>query len=70
MPSEKVTLTRFARLADGRFVVGTRGQGLFVCDIQAGTAEHVEGVGNIVSSVQHSSDGCICVATDGAGAYR
>ena len=68
MPSEKVTLTRFARLADGRFVVGTRGQGLFVCDIQAGTAEHVEGVGNIVSSVQHSSNGCICVATDGAGA--
>ena len=63
-------LTQFAPLGRQRFCVGTRGNGLYVCDLAAGTAERVAGVGNIISTLQRSSDGSICVATDGAGAYR
>ena len=63
-------LTQFAVLGKQQFVIGTRGNGLYVCDLAAGKVERVEGVGNLVSTVQRSSDGSICVATDGAGAYR
>ena len=68
-PVNSLTLTQFACLGNGCFAVGTRGNGLFLCDLQKGTAERVSGVGNIVSTVQRSADGHICVATDGAGAY-
>ena len=66
---ERLILTQFAPLGGKRFVIGTRGSGLFVYDLQTGRAERVDGVGNIVSTVKRSSDGSICVATDGAGAY-
>ena len=66
---ERLILTQFAPLGGKRFVIGTRGSGLFVYDLQTGRAERVDGVGNIVSTVKCSSDGSICVATDGAGAY-
>ena len=69
LPVEKPILTQFACLGNQHFAVGTHGSGLFVYDLAAGTAEHVEGVGNTVSTVQRSSDGYVCVATDGAGAY-
>ena len=62
-------LTQFVCVGNGRFVVGTRGNGLYLINLKEGTAENIEGLGNIVSSVQRSSDGKICVATDGAGAY-
>jgi ligand-binding sensor domain-containing protein/AraC-like DNA-binding protein len=62
-------LTQFTCLGDGRFVVGTHGNGLFVCDIHAGTARHIEGIGNLVMTVRRSSDGFVCVSTDGSGAY-
>ena len=63
------TLRQFACIGRGRFVVGTRGNGLFLCDLHAGTAQHVDGVGNLVSTVRRCSDGRVCVATDGSGAY-
>ena len=63
-------LTQFTCLGKRCFAVGTRGNGLYVCDLGRGTAEHVDGVGNIVSSVLRSGDGSVCVASDGAGAYR
>ena len=63
-------LSRFAPLGRGRFVIGSRTAGLYVYDIQSRQLQHVEGVGNIVSTVQRAADGSICVATDGAGAYR
>lgn len=63
-------LTQFAPMGKGLFVIGTRGDGLFTYDIHSGVLQPVSGVGNIVSSVQHAADGSICVATDGAGAYR
>ena len=69
-PVNGYTLSQFACLGDGRFAVGTRGKGLFICDMKEGTAERVSGVGNIISTVQRSADGSICVATDGSGAYR
>ena len=68
-PVGSLMLTQFACVGNGRFVVGTRGNGLFLCDLTAGTAERVQGVGNLVTTVQRSSDGHVCVATDGTGAY-
>lgn len=62
-------LSQFAYIGQKRFVIGTRISGLFVCDLQTGTTEQIEGVGNIVSTTQRSADGNICVATDGSGAY-
>ena len=70
LPVGNLTLSQFTCLDNGRFAIGTRGYGLFLYDINIHQAEHVEGVGNIISSVCRSSDGSICVATDGAGAYR
>ena len=70
LPISNLTLTQFTCLGDGRFAIGTRGNGLFLYDMNTDQAARVEAVGNLVSSVSRSSDGSICVATDGAGAYR
>lgn len=67
---QQLILTQFAVVGDGMFIIGTRGNGLFTFDISTGELKPVEGVGNIVMSVQRAADGSICVATDGAGAYR
>ena len=69
-PIDKAILTQFACIGKKQFIIGTRGNGLFFCDLTTGRAERIEGVGNLVSTVQRSSDGSFCVATDGAGAYR
>ena len=69
LPSQETIVSQFACLGNRRFVVGTRGKGLYLCDIQRATAECIAGVGNIVMSVQRSLDGKVCVATDGLGAY-
>ena len=68
-PVNTAILTQFASLGQRRFVVGTSGNGLYLCDLNAQTAQRIEGVGNLVSTVRRSSDGTVCVATDGAGAY-
>ena len=68
-PVNTSTLTEFACLGKRRFVVGTSGNGLYICDLNTQTAQHVDDVGNLVSTVRRSSDGYVCVATDGAGAY-
>ena len=65
----RIALSDFALLGNGRFVVGTRANGLFLCNLLSGTTEPIEGIGNIISTVQYSADGYVCVATDGAGAY-
>ena len=69
-PISNLTLSQFTCLGNGRFAIGTRGNGLYFYDLNTNQAEHVEGIGNIVMSVCRSTDGSICVATDGAGAYR
>ena len=61
--------TQFASLGHHRFVMGTSGNGLLVLDMQQHSAERVEGISNVVPSVYRSSDGLICVSTNGAGAY-
>lgn len=66
---KKLALSKFAYIGNRRFVVGTKVNGLFLCDLQSGTTEHIEGVGSIVTTVQRSADGNICVACDGSGAY-
>lgn len=67
---QQLILNQFAPVGGGLFVIGTRGNGLFTFDVNTGELKPVEGVGNIVMSVQKAADGSICVATDGAGACR
>ncbi len=62
-------LSQFAYAGQGRFVVGTKTHGLFLCNLATGTTEHIDGVGNTVTMVRRSGDGHICVACDGTGAY-
>ena len=63
-------LTQFTCLGQKRFLVGTRGSGLFLCDLNSQTTERVGGgIGNIISTVRRSADNHICVATDGTGAF-
>ena len=69
-PISNMIMTQFTCLGNGRFAIGTRGNGLFLYDMNTNQAERVEGIGNLVMSVCRSSDGSVCVATDGAGAYR
>ena len=69
-PGQQLILTQLASFGDGLFIIGTRGDGLFTFDIHTRELKPVEGVGNIIMSVQKAADGSICVATDGAGAYR
>ncbi len=66
---DKHVLTQFAALGNGRFLIGTSGEGLFLYDKEKNTFQHVEGAGNIISTVDLCADGCVSVATNGAGAY-
>lgn len=65
-----IPLTQFAYLGKGLFIIGTRSNGLYTYDVSKRQMQQIEGVGNIVSTVQRAADGSICVATDGSGAYR
>lgn len=69
LSDKRMALTNMAYIGNNRFVVGTRTNGMFLCDLRSGTTEPIEGIGNIISTVQYSTDGYVCVATDGAGAY-
>lgn len=65
---EKVTLTQFD--VDGsKFFIGTRYHGLYVYDLKSGGSCRLDRVGNLVMTVRRSTDGYICVATDGSGAF-
>ena len=67
---QPMALSEFAPVGNGLFIIGSRVKGLFVFDILTRQLQKVEGVGNLVSTVQRAADGSICVATDGSGAYR
>lgn len=69
MSDKKIALTQFAYIGQKRFVVGTKSNGLFICDLKTDTTLPIEGVGNIISTVQYCADGYICVGCDGAGAF-
>lgn len=64
---ERLALTQFTVYKD-KFFIGTRSNGLYVYDRLTGVARHIDGIGNIVTTVAKSSDGLIAVATDGTGA--
>lgn len=64
----RYVLSQFV-IVDGKAWIGTRDGGMFVCDLQSRDIHHVEAVGKIVVSVQHSRDGLVAVATDGTGGY-
>ena len=54
---------------DSAFFIGTRNNGLYRYDLRTRKAVKIEGVGNLVTSVQMSGDGFVTVSTDGSGAY-
>lgn len=56
-------------ISGGRFFVGTKNNGLFVYDIRNRQSRHVEGIGNIVTSLHTTRQGDVCVSTDGSGAF-
>ena len=64
----KHRLTQFV-IANGKFYIGTRDNGLFVFDKKTHHLRHIDDVGPLVMAVSLSADGYICVATDGSGAF-
>lgn len=69
IPESKPILTQFVSIGNNKFIVGTRGIGLYLCNISEQISQRIDGIGNIVSTVNKCADGNICVATDGSGAY-
>lgn len=65
---ERATPSQFDIVGDLCFV-GTKADGLYVINLKTRDARRITDVGHIVTSVQRSNDGRICVATNGAGAY-
>lgn len=53
-----------------RFFIGTKHNGLYVYNIDNHKLNHVTSIGNVVTSVSLSPNGCICVSADGDGAYQ
>lgn len=64
----RTAVCRFAKIGN-KCYVGTKASGLYVYDLSTRVVKHIEGVGSIVTTVESSADGKICVATDGSGAY-
>ena len=64
----RTAVSRFAKIGD-KCYVGTKASGFYVYDLSTRVVKHIEGVGSIVTTVESSADGKICVATDGSGAY-
>lgn len=61
-------LSRFD--TDGkRLYVGTKNNGLYVLDAKTGDSHRMEAIPNVVNDVHLNSDGTLCVASDGNGAY-
>jgi len=65
---DKTATTQFAKY-HRRLFIGTQFAGLLVFDLDTRQVTHINGIGNVVRTVSLSSDGYICVATDGAGAF-
>lgn len=65
---ERATPSQFD-IVGTKCYIGTRTDGLYVLDLQTRTVKQISEVGHIVTSVCRSSDGHICVATNGAGAF-
>ncbi len=54
----------------GKFLIGTKNNGLFVYDpIKRDAPRQIDGVGNVITTVQTTSMGDVAVSTDGSGAF-
>ena len=51
------------------FFIGTKNNGLFVYDYSTNEARQVDGIGNVINSLNIDKNGNVCVATDGMGAF-
>lgn len=52
-----------------RFFIGTKNNGLWIYDRPKDKMTQVSGVGNVITSINKTKYGQICVSADGAGAY-
>lgn len=61
----------FSRMAFSRekCYIGTKNDGLYVCNPSTREIRKIEEVGNVISSLKTTDKGHLCVATDGSGAY-
>lgn len=61
----------FGQLAiiGGKFYLGTKNNGLWAYTLGAPRPMSVHAVGNVITSLQVTRDGKLCVGSDGAGAY-
>lgn len=65
---ERAALSKFDISGD-RFYVGTKNNGLYLCQPHKDYVQHVDGVGNVVTSVHANGNGEVCVSSDGQGAF-
>ena len=62
-------LSRLA-ISQGKFFVGTKNNGLYVCDPKQGFHPvYIPQVGNVITTLQATAKGEITVSTDGSGAF-
>ena len=54
----------------GKFLIGTKNNGLFVCQPQKHISPcQIKGVGNVITTLQTTSKGDVTVSSDGSGAF-
>ncbi len=61
-------LNRLA-LREGKFYVGTKNNGLYLCSISPLEVLPIRGIGNVVTCIDTTSCGDVTVSCDGAGAF-
>lgn len=66
--SADIALGQFEVIGNKIFL-GTKNNGLLLYDQNTRQLKRVAGIGNIVTSIMLSSDGLLCISTDGSGAY-
>lgn len=65
---KNTTLGQFAIQGDNIYI-GTKNNGMFRYNIQSRQVNHIDEIGNVITSVNNCGNGKICVGTDGSGAY-
>lgn len=64
----RAAFSRLAKSGENIFL-GTKNNGVYIYKPESDELIKIEGVGNIISSVETTDDGKICVGTDGDGAF-
>ena len=67
MPT-RAAMSQFGLLGDKAYI-GTKNNGLYVYSFKTGKTQKIPYISNIVSSVNVTATGDVCVSTDGSGAF-